>query len=77
MKNLPGNTGKVGMWGVSQPGFYATAGMIDAHPALVAAFGAGAGDRQQAWATTFYHNGYAMLAHRFSFYMGFRNRVAF
>src|SRR6185369_10725156 len=36
IKNLPGNTGKVGMWGVSQPGFYAAAGMIDAHPALVA-----------------------------------------
>ena len=36
VKNVPGNTGKVGMWGISQPGFYATAGMIDAHPALVA-----------------------------------------
>ncbi len=36
VKNVPGNTGKVGMWGISQPGFYAAAGMIDAHPALVA-----------------------------------------
>src|SRR5262249_48531333 len=36
VKNIPGNTGKIGMWGISQPGFYATAGMIDAHPALVA-----------------------------------------
>lgn len=35
VKNLPTN-GKVGMWGVSYPGFYAAAGMIDAHPALVA-----------------------------------------
>jgi ABC-type branched-subunit amino acid transport system permease subunit len=26
LKNVPGNTGKAGMWGVSQPGFYATAG---------------------------------------------------
>ncbi len=34
-KNLNTN-GKVGMWGVSYPGFYAAAGMIDAHPALVA-----------------------------------------
>ncbi len=35
VKHLPTN-GKVGMWGISYPGFYAAAGMIDAHPALVA-----------------------------------------
>ena len=35
IKQLPTN-GKVGLWGVSYPGFYAAAGMIDAHPALVA-----------------------------------------
>jgi hypothetical protein len=73
-KHVPGNTGKVGMWGVSQPGFYATAGMIDAHPALVAV-------APQAPVTDYYmgddvyHNGAFMLAHRFSFYMGFRDRV--
>jgi predicted acyl esterase len=66
----PGNTGKVGIWGISQPGFYATAGMIDAHPALVAV-------APQAPVTDYYmgddvyHNGAFMLAHRFSFYMGF------
>src|SRR5579883_2018895 len=71
--NLPGNTGKVGMWGISQPGFYATAGMIDAHPALVAV-------SPQAPVTDYYmgddsyHNGAFMLAHRFSFYMGFHDR---
>jgi putative CocE/NonD family hydrolase len=74
VKHVPGSTGKVGMWGVSQPGFYATAGMIDAHPALVAV-------APQAPVTDYYmgddvyHNGAFMLAHRFSFYMGFRNRV--
>jgi uncharacterized protein len=36
IKNVPGNTEKVGLWGICQPGFYVTAGMIDAHPALVA-----------------------------------------
>jgi predicted acyl esterase len=36
VKHVPGNTGKVGVWGISQPGFYATATMIGAHPALVA-----------------------------------------
>jgi putative CocE/NonD family hydrolase len=73
VKHLPGNTGKVGMWGISQPGFYATAGMIDAHPALEAV-------SPQAPVTDYYmgddvyHNGAFMLAHRFGFYMGFRNR---
>jgi putative CocE/NonD family hydrolase len=71
--NVPGNSGKVGMWGVSQPGFYVTAGMIDAHPALVAV-------SPQAPVTDYYmnddvyHNGAFMLAHRFSFYMGFHER---
>jgi uncharacterized protein len=73
IKNIPGNTGKVGMWGVSQPGFYAAAGMIDAHPALVAV-------SPQAPVTDYYlnddsyHNGAFMLAHRFRFYQGFRPR---
>jgi uncharacterized protein len=73
VKNVPGNTGKVGMWGISQPGFYVTAGMIDAHPALVAV-------SPQAPVTDYYlgddvyHNGAFMLAHRFSFYMSFHDR---
>ncbi len=36
IKQLPGNNGKVGMYGISYPGHYAAAGMIDAHPALKA-----------------------------------------
>jgi putative CocE/NonD family hydrolase len=73
VKNVPGNSGKAGMYGISQPGFYATAGMIDAHPALVAV-------SPQAPVTDYYmgddsyHNGAFMLAHRFNFYMGFRER---
>ena len=35
-KHVDGNNGKVGMWGVSYPGFYAAAGLVDAHPALKA-----------------------------------------
>ncbi len=70
IKNLPGNTGKVGMWGISQPGFFTSAGMIDAHPALVAA-------SPQAPVTDYYmgddnfHNGAFMLAANFGFYTGF------
>jgi putative CocE/NonD family hydrolase len=73
IKNVPGSSGKVGLYGVSQPGFYATAGMIDAHPALLAV-------SPQAPVTDYYmgddvyHNGAFMLAHRFGFYMGFRPR---
>jgi len=37
INNIDGNNGKVGQWGVSYPGFYTSAGMIDSHPALKAA----------------------------------------
>lgn len=77
IKKVPGNAGKVGigMWRISQPGFYVTAGMIDAHPALVAV-------SPQAPVTDYYmgddvyHNGAFMLAHRLRFYQGFRVREA-
>jgi putative CocE/NonD family hydrolase len=36
IRNVEGHNGKVGMWGISYPGFYSAAGMIDTHPALVA-----------------------------------------
>ena len=36
VKNIPNNNGRVGMWGISYPGFYAAAGLIEAHPALKA-----------------------------------------
>jgi hypothetical protein len=36
VKNVPGNNSRVGMWGISYPGFYAAAGAIDSHPALKA-----------------------------------------
>jgi hypothetical protein len=66
IKNIPDNNGKVGMWGISYPGFYAAAGMIDAHPALKAV-------SPQApiadWyiGDDFHHNGAFYLAHAFGF----------
>ena len=36
LKHVPNNSGKVGIWGISYPGFYASASMIDSPPALVA-----------------------------------------
>lgn len=36
VKNIKGNNGKVGMYGISYPGFYTAAAIPDAHPALKA-----------------------------------------
>jgi uncharacterized protein len=36
LKNIPNNNGKVGIYGVSYPGFYASAALPNAHPALKA-----------------------------------------
>jgi putative CocE/NonD family hydrolase len=36
LNQVPGHNGRVGMWGISYPGFYCSAGMINAHPALKA-----------------------------------------
>ena len=36
LKNIAGNNGRVGMYGISYPGFYASAALPDAHPALKA-----------------------------------------
>ncbi len=37
IKHIPRNNGKVGIWGISYPGFYTSMAIIDAHPALKAA----------------------------------------
>ncbi len=36
LKNIPNNNGKVGLYGISYPGFYAIAGALCEHPALKA-----------------------------------------
>ncbi len=36
IKNVDHNNSRVGMWGISYPGFYSSAGCIDSHPALKA-----------------------------------------
>ncbi len=64
--HVPNHNGKVGQWGISYPGFYTAAGMIDAHPALKAA-------SPQAPVTDWFvgddwhHNGALFLAHMFGF----------
>lgn len=70
VNNIPNNNGNVGMWGISYPGFYAAAGMIDAHPALKVA-------SPQAPVTDLYlgddcyHNGAFFLAANFGFFTSF------
>src|SRR6202007_1848412 len=36
LKHVPNNNGKVGIWGISYPGFYTSASIHYSHPALVA-----------------------------------------
>lgn len=70
VKNVPNNTGKVGVWGISYPGFYAAQAAVDAHPALKAV-------SPQAPVTEwflgddFHHNGALFLADAFDFYASF------
>ncbi len=37
LKNVPVNNGKVGIWGISYPGFYTAAALAEQHPAIAAA----------------------------------------
>ncbi|TAH37065.1 MAG: CocE/NonD family hydrolase [Planctomycetota bacterium] len=69
VQNVPGNNGRVGMWGISYPGFYAAAGMIDAHPALKAV-SPQAPIADWFW-DDFHHHGALWLPHTFNFFASF------
>ena len=61
IKNVENNNGKVGTWGISYPGHYATVSTIDAHPALKAASPqACIGD---FYFDDFHHNGAFLLSY--------------
>ena len=70
VKNVPNNNGRVGVFGISYPGFYATMAAIDAHPALKAV-------SPQAPVTDWYigddfhHNGAFFMMDAVSFFSGF------
>ncbi|MFZ0429035.1 MAG: CocE/NonD family hydrolase [Acidobacteriota bacterium] len=69
LEHVAGHNGKVGMWGISYPGFYAAAGMVNAHPALAAV-------SPQApiadwFFDDFHHHGAFFLAHAFNFLINF------
>lgn len=70
LANVPGNNGRVGVFGISYPGFYSTMAALSGHPALKAV-------SPQAPVTDwfmgddFHHNGAFFLMDGFSFYSGF------
>ncbi len=70
LKNIPGNNGNVGVFGISYPGFYSTEAALSGHPALKAV-------SPQAPVTDwfigddFHHNGAFFMMDGFSFYPTF------
>jgi putative CocE/NonD family hydrolase len=70
LKHVPNNNGKAGIYGISYPGFYTSASIIDSHPSIKAA-------SPQAPVTDLfmgddsYHGGAFMLAANFGFYANF------
>src|ERR1700723_882202 len=71
LKNVPNNNGKVGIWGISYPGFYTSASIIDSHPAIKAA-SPEAPMTDLFMGDDSYHGGAFMLAANFGFYTFFR-----
>src|SRR6266478_5205980 len=70
IKNVPNNNGRVGVYGISYPGFYTSMAGIDGHPAIKAI-------SPQAPVSDWFHgddnhhNGALFLAQNFSFFRGF------
>jgi putative CocE/NonD family hydrolase len=73
VKNIPNNNGRVGMVGISQPGFHVAASIINSHPALKAA-SPQAPTADYYLGDDVYHNGAFMLAANYFFYAGFTPR---
>ncbi len=69
INNLDGHNGKVGMWGISYPGFYAAAGIINSHPNLAAA-SPQAPIADWFW-DDFHHHGAFFMPHCFNFMTSF------
>ncbi len=70
VKNIPGNNNRVGVFGISYPGFYSTMAALSGHPSLKAV-------SPQAPVTDwfqgddFHHNGAFFIMDGFGFYSGF------
>lgn len=73
LKNVANHNGRVGMVGISQPGFHVAASIIDSHPALKCA-SPQAPTADYYMGDDVYHNGAFMLAANFGFYTIFLPR---
>ena len=70
LKNVAGNNGKVGISGISYPGFYTSASIVDGHPAIKAA--SPQAPIMDLWkGDDAYHGGAFMLDANHSFYAPF------
>lgn len=73
LKNIPNHNGRIGLWGISYPGFYVAASIVDSHPAIKAA-------SPQApvidlyMGDDSYHGGAFMLASNFGFSSSFKTQ---
>lgn len=67
------HNGKVGMWGISYPGFYTSAAMMCGHPALVAS--SPQAPIADLWRDDAFHYGVFLIPHNFNFYPDFTNRT--
>ncbi|GIL23610.1 MAG: glutaryl-7-ACA acylase [Bacteroidota bacterium] len=65
VKNLKNNNGRVGMYGISYPGFYTAAGIPDAHPALKAS--SPQAPISDFWFDDFHHNGVYLQSYTAAF----------
>jgi putative CocE/NonD family hydrolase len=72
IKHIQNNNGKVGVWGISYPGFFTTTSLLSRHPALAAA--SPQAPMSDLWRDDGWHNGAFQLVGNFGFYPGFTNR---
>jgi putative CocE/NonD family hydrolase len=70
IKNVPNNNGRVGVWGISYPGFYTSMAGIDGHPA-VKAISPQAPVSDWFHGDDMHHNGALFLAQNFNFFAYF------
>jgi putative CocE/NonD family hydrolase len=69
LKRIPRNNGRVGMWGISYPGWQTVMGMMNAHPALKAA-SPQASPSDMFIGDDFHHNGAFRVMYAFSWLAG-------
>ncbi len=70
IKNIPNNNGRVGVYGISYPGFYTSMAGIDNHPA-VKAISPQAPVSDWFHGDDMHHNGALFLAQNYAFFAGF------